>query len=408
MIPAPDSPRLSLAINRAAGTRPIAGQPGRTPHRRPADVRRHAGRHRPGRTPHPLRELHHPFGPGRLALRRGAGPAGRGGASRSGCCTTGSAASATRSKLWRFLREAGAEVRAFNRPRLFDIFGSLSRDHRKLVVADGRRAVTGGLCIGNEWEGDARRGLLPWRDTGIEIEGPAAAALDLAFDTVWSRAGGISPYSDATGGRPPCGQRLGPDHRGAAQSGARLQDAGDPGGVEHRTPVDHRRVHGAAAQALPGLPGRRPGRRGHPPAGPRVERRAVHPEPDPDRLSRPAPYRSAHLRMGRSHAPRQDRRGGQPVDPGRHQQPQRVQPARQFRTRRADRRSRPVPRDGGPVPPGYRAEFRSGPGPAARAGLPPARPARQAANARRRSSPANTGPAAGSGGGESGWPSGPR
>ena len=72
------------------------------------------------------------------------------------------------------LREAGIEVRAFNRPSVRDPFGLLQRDHRKLVVVDGEVAFLGGFCIGEEWVGTAT--APPWRDTGVEIRGPGAAA----------------------------------------------------------------------------------------------------------------------------------------------------------------------------------------------------------------------------------------
>ena len=53
-----------------------------------------------------------------------------------------------RASYWRFLREAGVEVRAFRPLSPVDLVSNLSRNHRKLVVADGARAVIGGLCIG--------------------------------------------------------------------------------------------------------------------------------------------------------------------------------------------------------------------------------------------------------------------
>ncbi|HJS48291.1 MAG TPA: phospholipase D-like domain-containing protein, partial [Gemmatimonadales bacterium] len=99
---------------------------------------------------------------------------------------------ATRSRYWRLLRAAGVEVRSFNRPRLTDAYGSFARDHRKLVVADGRAAVIGGLCIGDEWQGDPARGNPPWRDTAVLVRGPAAAGLALAFSHTWALAGGTA------------------------------------------------------------------------------------------------------------------------------------------------------------------------------------------------------------------------
>ncbi|MDQ3428290.1 MAG: phospholipase D-like domain-containing protein [Gemmatimonadota bacterium] len=105
----------------------------------------------------------------------------------------------TARKLWRFLREAGVEVRAFNPIRLLDLVGNISRNHRKLVVADGSRAVIGGLCIGCEWTGEEVIGGQPWRDTAVEIAGPAAAVLDQAFVETWQLAGGRVPDDDVAG-----------------------------------------------------------------------------------------------------------------------------------------------------------------------------------------------------------------
>jgi cardiolipin synthase len=106
----------------------------------------------------------------------------------------------TRPRYWRALRAAGVEVRAFNRPRLTDLYGSLARDHRKLVVADGVGAVVGGLCIGDEWEGDPARGTLPWRDTAVLVRGPAAAGLAVAFAHTWAAAGGPGHGPEDPGG----------------------------------------------------------------------------------------------------------------------------------------------------------------------------------------------------------------
>lgn len=91
--------------------------------------------------------------------------------------------------FWEALRAAGVEVRHFNRPGLLDLATVFSRNHRKIVVADGSRAVVGGICIGDEWAGDPDRQRLPWRDTAIRIEGPAAAAIDQAFAETWALAG---------------------------------------------------------------------------------------------------------------------------------------------------------------------------------------------------------------------------
>lgn len=99
-----------------------------------------------------------------------------------------------RRRVWRILESAGVAVHFFHPPRLLDLGSYLSRNHRKLVVADGKRAVLGGICIGDEWAGDAARGRLPWRDTAIAVDGPAAAALDQAFARTWAL--GVGPLPD--------------------------------------------------------------------------------------------------------------------------------------------------------------------------------------------------------------------
>jgi cardiolipin synthase len=92
-------------------------------------------------------------------------------------------------RFWRTLRQAGVEVRCFNPPRIDSPFGWLSRDHRKVIVVDGQVAFVTGLCVGQRWLGDPARGIEPWRDTGIEIRGPAVADVEHAFAQTWALAG---------------------------------------------------------------------------------------------------------------------------------------------------------------------------------------------------------------------------
>jgi cardiolipin synthase len=99
----------------------------------------------------------------------------------------------TSRRYWRGLEQAGAEVRAFHPLLSRHMLDAISRDHRKLAVADGARAMIGGLCIGDEWAGDPARGRRPWRDTVVTVSGPAAAALDRAFARIWESAGPALP-----------------------------------------------------------------------------------------------------------------------------------------------------------------------------------------------------------------------
>jgi cardiolipin synthase len=112
---------------------------------------------------------------------------------------------ATGGKYWRFLRSAGVEVRGFNELHLLRIFANLTRNHRKLLVADGACAVIGGQCIGDEWAGDPIKGIPPWRDTAVEIRGPAAIALDAAFAVTWTLSGPPLAADEIAREAEPCG-----------------------------------------------------------------------------------------------------------------------------------------------------------------------------------------------------------
>jgi cardiolipin synthase A/B len=102
----------------------------------------------------------------------------------------------TRPRFWRDLARAGVEVRSFNPPRLDSPLGWLSRDHRKVITVDGRIAFVTGLCVGQMWVGDPARGAEPWRDTGVELRGPAVAAVERAFAQMWAACGEPIPPSE--------------------------------------------------------------------------------------------------------------------------------------------------------------------------------------------------------------------
>ncbi len=95
----------------------------------------------------------------------------------------------TSAAFWSRLRASGVEVRCYNPPSLANPLGWVSRDHRKLLCVDGSIAFTGGLCIAQDWLGDPARGVPPWRDTALEIRGPAVAHLEATFADSWSVAG---------------------------------------------------------------------------------------------------------------------------------------------------------------------------------------------------------------------------
>ena len=99
-------------------------------------------------------------------------------------------------RFWQKLRESGAEVRCFNPPRFDSRISWFSRDHRKMAAIDGRIGFVSGLCVGQKWIGNPRRFVEPWRDTGVEMEGPVIADLEEAFAGVWEAAGPPIPRNE--------------------------------------------------------------------------------------------------------------------------------------------------------------------------------------------------------------------
>lgn len=107
--------------------------------------------------------------------------------------------------FWKKLRAAGIEVRCQNPPQLSSPLGFLSRDHRKTLIVDGTVGFVAGLCVGRMWVGDPARNIAPWRDSGVEIRGPAVAEIARAFARSWALAGSPLPDVDAIGESPPAG-----------------------------------------------------------------------------------------------------------------------------------------------------------------------------------------------------------
>jgi cardiolipin synthase A/B len=87
-------------------------------------------------------------------------------------------------------REGGVDMRPFHTTKgLGNRFQINFRNHRKIIVADGRIAFLGGLNVGNEYLGKDKR-VGHWRDTHASVQGPAADALQLIFFEDWHWATG--------------------------------------------------------------------------------------------------------------------------------------------------------------------------------------------------------------------------
>lgn len=93
--------------------------------------------------------------------------------------------------FFRHMRRENLDVRLFSPPGFRAWLGLLPRDHRKVLVVDGRSGITGGIGIGLEWTyGMFRRRRSPWRDTAVRIEGDAARDLRDAFERMWALSRG--------------------------------------------------------------------------------------------------------------------------------------------------------------------------------------------------------------------------
>jgi len=65
-------------------------------------------------------------------------------------------------------------------------FGLLRRNHRKLLVVDGRIGFAGGINIGGEWLSQSLGGQ-GWHDIHIRVEGPAVRELSRLSMATWQR-----------------------------------------------------------------------------------------------------------------------------------------------------------------------------------------------------------------------------
>lgn len=108
------------------------------------------------------------------------------------------------------LRDNGVTVAEFNpvNPLNAKVAWGLNlneRDHRKLVIVDGRVAFLGGINISGVYSGGSAKGgpskrsdrndTRPWRDTQVQLEGPVVPELQKSFVEAWSKAAKDPPPS---------------------------------------------------------------------------------------------------------------------------------------------------------------------------------------------------------------------
>ncbi|WP_435865711.1 phospholipase D-like domain-containing protein [Streptomyces xanthochromogenes] len=83
------------------------------------------------------------------------------------------------------MERAGVRVAWFRKPLYLSPLKQNHRCHRKVLVVDEETAFTGGVGIAEEWCGDARNPS-EWRDTHVQVRGPAVDGLAAAFAQNWA------------------------------------------------------------------------------------------------------------------------------------------------------------------------------------------------------------------------------
>ena len=109
------------------------------------------------------------------------------------------------------LRTSGIELLAFNPVNPFKLHGPWEpnhRDHRKILVVDGRVAFTGGVNISKSYATSSlfrskakASDAIGWRDTHLQLEGPAVATLQSVFLRTWNAHAAV-PVSDIPAPKP--------------------------------------------------------------------------------------------------------------------------------------------------------------------------------------------------------------
>ena len=102
----------------------------------------------------------------------------------------------THPDFFKRLRDAGIAVVEFHPVNPLKRFGSSwrlnNRDHRKILIVDGKIAFTGGINITDDYSSGSlfrskskNKSHLGWRDTHVQVEGPAVASFQWLFLQTW-------------------------------------------------------------------------------------------------------------------------------------------------------------------------------------------------------------------------------
>jgi cardiolipin synthase len=94
------------------------------------------------------------------------------------------------------MKDAGVQFHFFHPLHWWTLDRLNNRDHRKILVVDGRIGFTGGIGIADEWSGNAQK---PdhWRDMQFQVEGPVVAQMQAVFESNWMLVTGHVLYGQA-------------------------------------------------------------------------------------------------------------------------------------------------------------------------------------------------------------------
>jgi len=105
----------------------------------------------------------------------------------------------TPASFFQRLRDGGIQVVEFNPVNPFKAHGHwllAHPDHRKILIIDGKVAIAGGINISSVYSSklsgrrEVKGAPLPWRDTDVQIEGPAVAEFQKLFLDTWQKQKG--------------------------------------------------------------------------------------------------------------------------------------------------------------------------------------------------------------------------
>ncbi len=102
---------------------------------------------------------------------------------------------------WKLLEKQGIKAKSFSpiKPLLSSHYNY--RDHRKILVIDGKVAFTGGVNLADEYINRIER-FGHWKDTAVMLEGDAVKSFTLLFLQMWNvteKEPQFSPFLDDTG-----------------------------------------------------------------------------------------------------------------------------------------------------------------------------------------------------------------